>query len=1285
MSVLTLLGRPRRGTSRRSRRANHALRYGFNQFDRLEERTLLSMITQSQSFGPADTSFTNSPLTPTINQFNTEGGILVLDSVEIKGSSSVTASLSGDIVNTSTTATESFTLTTSVTDVTTSFTGPGLGTGGVGSGTVSASQATLLSTSNSGTLAPGATFTVTPQSNTLPAGPVDIVLTSPAALAQFIGTGVLGPYTTSANDTTSDNFTGGGNIKNDTSFTSQGQASVEVIYTFHNVPSITTQAGGTVVVGSGNKLNDSATLTNASGAPFPVAGGSITFNLFPDGSTTPVYTDTVPVNGNGTYTTAMGNNPGGFLPTAAGLYQWVASYSGDANNTAVASPRGAEPETVSPASPTITTSQQPTTAVVGSPIADMATVHDGFNPTGTVTFQLFNNNTGSGTPLFTDTEPLASNGTATSKTTTTTATGTDFWVATYSGDNNNNPASSGVAAEPVTITPASPTITTSQQPPTAVVGSTIADMATVHDGFNPTGTVTFQLFNNPTGSGTPLFTDTEPLASNETATSKGFVTTAAGTDYWVATYNGDSNNNTATSGPAAEPVVITPSPTAISTAQTGTVAIGDGKMNDIATLSGGVNPTGTITFNLFPDGGATPVYTDVVNVTGNGSYSTATMGNNAGGFLPTVSGLYQWVATYSGDSNNSAAASARGSEPENAVNAFITIAPLTAVNEVNHAETFSVVVTAFPAATGAPSFGTPVVTVSPTPSSEVVSTPVVSGNTATFTITINNTSAGTFNVKAADTVTMDGVAVTRTTGDGFTSVEGSDSPSAVKHYVNADIAIAPQTAVNEVNHAEVFTVTVNAFPDTTGTPSFGPLMVNVSPTPSGGTMVSGATITGNTATWTVTINNNAAGSFVVQAKDVVTMGGVAVTRTTGDGFTSPDGNDSPSAVKHYVNADIAISPLTPVNEVKHAEVFTVTVNAFPDTTGAPSFGALSIVTTPVPDGGVTISPATITGNTATWQVTINSDKAGTFTVQASDVVTMGGVAVTRTTGDGFTSPDGSDSPSAVKNYVDALIAISPLTPVNPVGVAETFTVTITAFPAATGAPHFGTPTFSVTPTPSTETSTPLVVNGDVATFTITINSTVPGTFTVTAGDTVTMGGVAVVRNTGDNFTSGDGSDSPNAVKTYVPVTPALTWGFWKNHDGTGPQADAWPIGIFNIAPASSSGPAVVYHGVDVGGIAEGTFTVGGHTYSADDVRSIFGTSVRGNALINLGHQLFAAILNVANGAGTPTAVSEIKAASDLLASNHLVIGVDSVTAGDPLYAQLINLASELDAFNSSGS
>ena len=210
---------------------------------------------------------------------------------------------------------------------------------------------------------------------------------------------------------------------------------------------------------------------------------------------------------------------------------------------------------ITTSTPTINTSQQPASASVGSSIADKATVSGGFNPTGTVTFNLYNNSTASGTPLFTDTETL-SGGMATSAGYTATATGTDYWVATYNGDSNNATATSGTAAEPVTITTASPSINTSQQPPTATVGSSIADQATVSGGDNPTGTVTFNLYNNSTASGTPLFTDTETL-SGGMATSAGYTATATGTDYWVATYNGDSNNATVTSGTAAEPVTIT--------------------------------------------------------------------------------------------------------------------------------------------------------------------------------------------------------------------------------------------------------------------------------------------------------------------------------------------------------------------------------------------------------------------------------------------------------------------------------------------------------------------------------------------------------------------------------------------------------------------------------------------------------------------------------------------------------------------------------------------------------
>ena len=309
--------------------------------------------------------------------------------------------------------------------------------------------------------------------------------------------------------------------------------------------------------------------------------------------------------------------------------------------------------------PSITTSQQPATATVGSSIGDQATVTGGDNPTGTVMFNLYNNPNGTGTPLFSDTENLVG-GVATSAGYTTTATGTDYWIATYNGDSNNSTVTSGTAAEPVTVTPAAathltvsapasvtagspfsvtvsaedqfhnfattyrgtvhftttdagsgvvlpadytftsgdngthtftnlvslvtagpqtvtvtdtttssvtgtaaitvtaatPTIATAQQPATATAGSSVADKATVTGGDNPMGTVTFSLYNNPNGTGTPLFTDTEPL-SGGAATSAGYTATAPGTDYWVATYHGDSNNSTVTSGTALEPVVIT--------------------------------------------------------------------------------------------------------------------------------------------------------------------------------------------------------------------------------------------------------------------------------------------------------------------------------------------------------------------------------------------------------------------------------------------------------------------------------------------------------------------------------------------------------------------------------------------------------------------------------------------------------------------------------------------------------------------------------------------------------
>ena len=157
------------------------------------------------------------------------------------------------------------------------------------------------------------------------------------------------------------------------------------------------------------------------------------------------------------------------------------------------------------------------------------------------------------------------------------------------------------------------TITTSEQPASTTIGSSIADEATVTGLVSPSGseTVTFNLYN---WAGTLLVSDADvPLAingSSGTATSPGYIPTATGTDYWVATYNGDANNAIVSSGATARagdlvPTDIVSAPEVVTVAG-GTVVLGSGgTLTDSATLQGLVGDNlvpGTITFYLFAGG-----------------------------------------------------------------------------------------------------------------------------------------------------------------------------------------------------------------------------------------------------------------------------------------------------------------------------------------------------------------------------------------------------------------------------------------------------------------------------------------------------------------------------------------------------------------------------------------------------------------------------------------------------------------------------------------------------------
>ena len=158
-------------------------------------------------------------------------------------------------------------------------------------------------------------------------------------------------------------------------------------------------------------LTDSAVL---SGGSTPT--GTITFTLVAPGGST-VDTETVSVNGNGTYTTPTGYT----LPTSGtvtGTYQWNATYTSSNGNNATANDIGVTNEQVpvSPASPSITTTPSPTSFTLGTTtetLTDSAVLSGGYSPMGSITFTLV---APGGSTVDTETISVNGNGTYTTPT-----------------------------------------------------------------------------------------------------------------------------------------------------------------------------------------------------------------------------------------------------------------------------------------------------------------------------------------------------------------------------------------------------------------------------------------------------------------------------------------------------------------------------------------------------------------------------------------------------------------------------------------------------------------------------------------------------------------------------------------------------------------------------------------------------------------------------------------------------------------------------------------------------
>src|SRR5207247_254630 len=129
------------------------------------------------------------------------------------------------------------------------------------------------------------------------------------------------------------------------------------------------------------------------------------------------------------------------------------------------------------------TTQTPASGTVGETFKDKATITGlvGERAGEGLSWKLYDNGKCEGQALASD-GPLDVSGDgdyATPSGASPTQAGTYYWVASYSGDDNNKEAASGCADEPITVGQASPKVETTQTPASGTVGETFKDRATI--------------------------------------------------------------------------------------------------------------------------------------------------------------------------------------------------------------------------------------------------------------------------------------------------------------------------------------------------------------------------------------------------------------------------------------------------------------------------------------------------------------------------------------------------------------------------------------------------------------------------------------------------------------------------------------------------------------------------------------------------------------------------------------------------------------------------------------
>jgi uncharacterized repeat protein (TIGR01451 family) len=260
-------------------------------------------------------------------------------------------------------------------------------------------------------------------------------------------------------------------------------------------------------------------------------------------------------SGAAAYTFTDGSSPyaaPGFVSNAVGTWHWTADYAGDANNNATSSACADETAVVTTASPSIGTTLSSSSISVGG------SVHD------SVTYTAYTNNLCTLGARDAGTVTVAAGVVPDSNFLTFNAAGDYYWQAVYSGDGNNDGATSLCSSEHLVVGKIDPTVTTAiynettEQADVLVIniGDSVYDIATVTSTSTIpiTGTVDFLFYSTIDCTGSSTLAGVDVALTGGVATSTTQLPLIVGAYSFRAHYSGDSNFNSADS--ACEPLTV---------------------------------------------------------------------------------------------------------------------------------------------------------------------------------------------------------------------------------------------------------------------------------------------------------------------------------------------------------------------------------------------------------------------------------------------------------------------------------------------------------------------------------------------------------------------------------------------------------------------------------------------------------------------------------------------------------------------------------------------------------